>query len=385
MADEVGIIDVMEWNVCTDMETGRKAEWPGKKWEGITAILARHPYPGDLSAQGNVWVVDQALEMVETFSPSLMILHFANQTFRAMFGGTGDDELEAAFEDLEEQIDRFLDATSYEPLIVGMGGYSPLQGCVDLMRLDGLALGEGMTGTLAGLFNPTARDLGLLKRDTRVLRLVSRERFREHFGGSDAFYRRFPDYLVELEDGWGVRCAWVLARNPSRILRRDDRIPVGTALGDVKTLKDIRPLVESSAAAGRKVALILAEGWSLEDFPFEHSPCPNLLGWYRHDLKSQLISIFSGKPVVEGEYPPVFRHYREDDVYPFSVVFNEPSPDLLGRSVQGFSAAVGNRSILPHALFGADITVECYARALYNYGSMAVLQGRGLRSPSINA
>lgn len=380
MAGEIGLLDVLEWQAWVDMESGRQVEMPGaEKMRLISDILAKRPYPGDLSPHGNAWVVDQALEAIDAFDPSLIVLHFANQSFRAMFGGLTDGDLRADFDELARQVDRFLArAPGYEPVIVGLGGYAELKGYVDLVDLEGLAALGGMSGHICGLYSPTGADLEMLREDARLLRMTSREAFREEFGGCDAFYRRFPDYLLEYEQGWAVKCPLVMARQPQRLGRNDGSVPVHTGLGETDRLEDIRPLVEGAVASGRKVAVILGEGWSMEYFPFSYRECASRLGWFDYDLKSGLFAIFSGKPAVECEYAPVIRMYMEEDAYPFSVAFNEPAQDCLGRSVDGFSAAVGNRSILPHVFFGADVTIECYARYVYNYGSMAILQGRGV-------
>lgn len=380
MAKEIGLLDVIEWQAWVDMESGRQLDDSQVGRGPISSILMKSPYPGDLSPDGNAWVVDQALEAIGVFDPSLIILHFANQSFRAAFGGVSDGELSLAFEELKRQVDRFLrEAPDYQPLIIGLGGYTDLEGYIDLMPLDGLAFGAGMSGHTCGLCRPTPRDLEIVKRTPQLVRMVSREEFREEFGGCDEFYRRFPDYYIEMEKGWVVKCSLTMARHPDRLGRSDPSVPIHTELGEAEALEDIRHMVEKAVAGGKKVAVILGEGWSLDDFPYPFTTCRSRLGWFAYDLKSKLIAIFSGGPVTESGYPTTIRMYEEEDAYPFTVAYNEPSQDLLGRTVTGLSVAVGNRSILPHALFGADITLECYARYVYNYGSMAILQGRGLR------
>ncbi|MBN2027207.1 MAG: hypothetical protein JW854_10665 [Actinobacteria bacterium] len=379
MAGEIGLLDVGEWQAWVDMETGRQLDGLEGKWQTVSDLLARRTYPGDLSPHGNTWVVDQALDAIDAFDPTLIVLQFANQSFRAMFGGLSDAELATAFAELKLQVDRFVrEASGYEPLIIGLGGYTALEGYVDLMHLEGMAAVSGVSGHTCGLYHPTPGDVELVSNVPQLRRLTPREDFRNEFGGCDAFYRRFPDYLVEMDKDWAIKCSLVMARPPARLGRSDGNVPVSTDLGRANTLEDIRPLVEDSVAKGRRVAIILGEGWSVDDFPYAFDVCQSRMGWFEYDLKSKLEVIFSGKPVVESEYPPVIRMYKEEDEYPFTVAFNEPSQDLLGRSSEGLSVAVGNRSILPHAFFGADITIECYARYVYNYGSMAILQGQGL-------
>jgi hypothetical protein len=62
----------------------------------------------------------------------------------------------------------------------------------------------------------------------------------------------------------------------------------------------------------------------------------------------------------------------EDKPYPFAI-FTEMSPGTIGARFTGRSAAVGGRGILTHAVAGVDIAVECFVRALYNHGVMAVV------------
>jgi hypothetical protein len=45
----------------------------------------------------------------------------------------------------------------------------------------------------------------------------------------------------------------------------------------------------------------------------------------------------------------------------------------LGLNFPGKSIAVGNRSMFMHMAFGVDISIECFARNLFNQGCMAVV------------
>lgn len=47
--------------------------------------------------------------------------------------------------------------------------------------------------------------------------------------------------------------------------------------------------------------------------------------------------------------------------------------DTIGECFHGKSIAVGNRSMFMHTAFGTDISVECFARNLFNQGVMAVI------------
>jgi len=78
-------------------------------------------------------------------------------------------------------------------------------------------------------------------------------------------------------------------------------------------------------------------------------------------------------------YPPGYRFSHEameQREFPFSGHFREVPAHTLGADFEGGSLAVGNRSMFTHMVFGADISVECFARNLFNQGSIAVLKER---------
>ena len=45
----------------------------------------------------------------------------------------------------------------------------------------------------------------------------------------------------------------------------------------------------------------------------------------------------------------------------------------MGQRLSARSIAVGNRSMFPHMVSGTDVSVECFARNLYNQGCMGVI------------
>jgi hypothetical protein len=59
--------------------------------------------------------------------------------------------------------------------------------------------------------------------------------------------------------------------------------------------------------------------------------------------------------------------------FPFSGFFREIPEHTPGSGFSGRSIAVGNRSMFTHMVFEADISIECFARNLYNPGCIAVL------------
>ena len=61
----LGIADVREWQTVLDLKTGRKTDRTHPELNRLRQVLARHPYPGDLNAEGNRWVTDTALDLLK--------------------------------------------------------------------------------------------------------------------------------------------------------------------------------------------------------------------------------------------------------------------------------------------------------------------------------
>lgn len=304
-----------------------------------------------------------------------MLVH-ASLSFKTMYGG-GDlfsDELL----EVRREIERLFFESGREHAILGLGNLVRVKDYVDLCGLDGLALGSGFPSSYAGVFRPSARDLERLEGIPEVKRVTSREEFRECFGGSEDFYGRFPHRFLELEEGYTLKAFGIPAREPALMPGRDELLPLA---GDIPlparplSIVDLKDCIMRNGEAGRRQALVLVEGLGTDAFPWAYRGIDNTMGWFRYPLgDSQYMAVTSGKHMVEHGHPPCLRYYLEDDLYPYSGIFNELPSGLLGQDASGLCAAVGNRSIYTHACLGADITVECFARTLYNYGTLAVIR-----------
>lgn len=374
------MIDVREWQAVVELETGRRMDGLPRGMEEYACVVEmqrRFPFPGDLSDDGPAWVTDLALEVDRILDPSLMILVYADLAFKSIFL---DEEMAGRKERTRVEIERFLEASGRGYAIMGLGGMARLKGFLDLSSMDGTAMVSGFLGPFAGLFNPSHRDMSRLESDARVERLVSRDEFRLLFGGGDTFYDHFPDWLLELREGYSVRGFGSLARKPYRIPSMDEAVPLATNLDTlprVGCLTEVEGAVREAVVKGKRTALVLVEGLGLEDFPWEHRPISNRMGWYRYILgEGQYLTVSSGRHLVHHDYPPCLRYYLLEQSYPYSGIFEKLPDSLLGQRAAGSTAAIGNRSIITHACLGADLTVECFARTLYNYGTMAVLRGR---------
>ncbi len=152
-------------------------------------------------------------------------------------------------------------------------------------------------------------------------------------------------------------------------------IPVSAGMGTAGTVTGIRGAIDAHIG-DRKIALILAEGLGLVDFPWRGQPCENGRKWFYYEPGDALyLTITTGKHQV-FEYPTGYKYFEEDGEkkeYPFSGYFRSVPSDTLASRYEVRSIAVGNRSMFMHMASGADISIECFARNLYNQGTMAVI------------
>jgi hypothetical protein len=150
---------------------------------------------------------------------------------------------------------------------------------------------------------------------------------------------------------------------------------VFTKLGSLKSITEIRGLIDT-CLKDCKIALILLEGIGIKEFPRPYSSCENGKAWFYYEPgDAQYLTITTGRHQV-FDYPVGYKYYEEDSEkkeYPLSGYFRSIPEKTLASQFPGRSIAVGNRSMFMHMVVGADISLECFARNLYNQGTMAVI------------
>ena len=108
--------------------------------------------------------------------------------------------------------------------------------------------------------------------------------------------------------------------------------------------------------------------------------CRNGTEWYYYEPgEAQYLTIASGEHRFL-DYP-TGSGYKYFDECGRGTQGATHSPDTSNRSRKatfadafpGKSIAVGNKSMFMHMVTGADVSVECFARNLYNQGTMAVI------------
>jgi hypothetical protein len=123
--------------------------------------------------------------------------------------------------------------------------------------------------------------------------------------------------------------------------------------------------------------LIIVEGVGRSFFPRGTSMCANGQGWFCNEPgDSFYLTLSTGKHQTFA-YPAGYRYFDQDKEsirFPFSGYMTKIPENTLAEDYAGKSIAVGNRSMFMHMAFGVDISIECFARNLFNQGCMAVLQ-----------
>lgn len=377
------VIDVGEWQTVVNLRDGREMAVEHPRVELARGVLASHSYPGDLSDAGLRWVTDTALDLCARYDPGYIMLNYVYAYMQAVYRGATPEGHAAAIQAVAREVGRFLEATGYEPVIVGLGGIMPCRGQIETLDLDATVATAGMHTGFVGLYDATLSDVDRLLTRPGVERIIDRATFRETFGGSDAFYEAFPDLLAVAEDGYRFRGVNVGTRVVHHMPRREEELPVYTTLPGAEALRsltDVAGLVLKGLET-RRVALVLVEGVSCSNFPWPLRRISNRYHWWRYPGGiDQYLALNTGEHFTAFDSPPGFRLEVYDGPsrpYPFSGTFRTLPQTSIGLRYPGRSAAVGARSMITHVVAGAEIAVECFARSLYNQGVMAAVRLEG--------
>lgn len=379
----LGIIDVREWQTTFDLRTGKKVAIDSDLIRMVKGLICRHPYPGDLELKSNTWVTDVALDLLGQYQPQFAFLSYAQPYFVQRFRNASSTEREEIFASVFAEIERFVKESGFVPVVVGSGDMIPLKGYTDLSPLDGLATTSNWSTRYAGIYGATASDLAYIKGLPHNKGIVSREEFMREFEGKPGMEKRLPDYLLVAEKGYAFKASGFSLRKLANIPAPNEAIPVHSTLQEPQSITDIRRIVEK-ALERQRVALIIVEGAGNADFRLPHVMCLNGKNWYTYEPgEAQYLAVTTGEHQYFN-YPPGYRYYIDDHEkreYPFSGYFSGLPANTIGSHFAGRSIAVGNRSMFMHVTSGADISIECYARLLYNHGVMAVIHPERAKLP----
>ncbi|MHC1697184.1 MAG: hypothetical protein AB9919_03785 [Geobacteraceae bacterium] len=371
----VALIDAREWQKAFDLRSGEAVPDQQPLFGMVRSVQARHPYPGDLDAAGNRWVTDTALDLMERYDPSFVFLTYAQQYFAGRYSVLSEAEWAATVAAVFEEVERFVARSGFTPLIVGTGSMTPLTAAIDLTRLDGLALCTHWSARYAGLHDPSPMDLRTIAAHPEIERIVPWEEFLRLFSDCPADESKVPEYLLVAREGGMFKTVGGAFRKVRRVPAPGHVILVSACLDEVAELTDLRKAFDSRLTGG-KVALIFVEGLGVDDFPWPCREVANGREWFFYETgDAQYLTVSTGRHQV-FEYPVGYRYFEEDGPgkgYPFSGYFRSVPENTIAAGAAVRSIAVGNRSMFMHMAAGADISLECFARNLYNQGTMAVI------------
>jgi hypothetical protein len=371
----ITIVDARGWQNTLDLATGEKISASGPLVEMVGGVLQRHPYPGDMDPGSNRWVSDTAIDLVDRYKPRFVFLTYAAQYFAGRYTPMTGEAHSKIISDTFLEAQRFVDLTGFTAVIVGTGDMTPFRGFIDATGIDGLAVCTHWSTRYAGLYDPSPADMKLLSEHPHIEKIVSREEIVTLFGGTPSQAPRVPQFLMLAREGYAFKTAGVLMKTPVMIPSVNSAIPLHAPGHAVRDITGIRAILEEDLA-NRNVALIVMEGVGSNEFAWPYTPCQNGTQWcYYEPSEAQYLTISSGRHRFL-DYPTGYKDFEEDDLtrlYPFSGYFKAIPKDTFGSRFAGKSISVGNKSMFMHMVAGADVSIECFARNLYNQGTMAVI------------
>lgn len=316
----------------------------------VSEFIKNRPYPGDLSIDSYGWITDTALLLDELYSPSFIFLSYANTYYASLYTPSQQLEWDKHQEQLFLEIDRFIHQTDFIPIIIGTGGTCSKQGEIDLSYLEGKSI-LWPSLLYASVYGATAKDLKLLKKDKGIQLLIPRERLQAL---SEEANEVLPDYFLIARRGYTF-----VNKNSGPIYRvnaREAYIPA-VAPEKVNGVSQIYKLIKSLLAKKKRVALILLEGLSCEDFIWEYQEISNTYSWFTYlPEEFQYFTLTTGLNVPDFHmFSKVFFNQLSFDKYLSEIL---PEGRAIGRKIGIKSAAAGSRRILTRIASGADIVVE---------------------------
>ncbi len=385
---DIAVIDVVDWQADVEMRTGNivdiedivngnGADRAKRIISEVKSHLKENQYPGDLNGSACEWITDNALAINRIYKPEFMFLNYCDIFFNKVFS-SGDSFTEKKIRNkVFNEVNRFIENTDFEPVIAGLGNLIDISGEISTTGTDAHIEAFGMYCQYAGLFSPSNEALKRIEPIPGIRKIVSREMLRNSGDVAPDFLKRSPDYILCAKEGYYFRGHGTAARPFYKLPSQDASIPVsGIKSGRVKNITDIASYILDSLGK-KKTALIFIEGIGREEFPYDSIDIGSSQDWFYYPHNNEMyLSILTGEPFTARPYPPAYQAYKYDGYdspFPYSAYYEYIEPGSIGRRFKGRSVSVGGRSVLTHVSAGTDITIECFARALYNHGTIAVM------------
>ncbi len=324
----------------------------GNVTKSICDFVKDNSYPGDLNLNSYDWITEAALRMDATYNPNFMFLSYANPYYAAIHTPPNVLMWEKHLEKLYYEVERFINQTDYIPIIVGTGGTYVLEDRVDLSYLEGRVNFNWPGSVYASVYNSTAKDLKMMKKDNAIQMVIPRDRLRVM---AEEPQEKLPDYFLIARRGFALTDADI--NNIHRVNARDAVIPV-SAPRPVNSISKINKLVRNLLAQQKRVVLIILEGISCSDFKWDYQPCSNTYSWFTYLPEGfQYLTLGTGLELLKFN---VFSKFCSNNINFNNYLKNLAlEGKIIGSKNKIKSAAIGSRKTLTHIASGADITVEC--------------------------
>ncbi len=363
-----GVIEVGGWKSVVDMGTCLPAEQtlPGP----LKDLTSQNPYPGDMTDRSDAWATNMALAAIGEYSPGLAVVTYSQCAFTARH--REDEGIYRKFVGLaEKEIQRLIAATGYDYLIVGLGDMVATRGTINLEKhINGIASAdEG----IACLYHTGPGDADAVSRLEGVRAVYAKEAFEKRLG-LRLDPEMYGEHFVIPEEGYRFLALSSVSRFSHRTDALDLEVPVHASIPVPGHLSEVRWAVSDAVASGRKVLLIILDGVGNKVFPFDKTPIASSLGdmAYASSLHQYMV-ISTGQKIC-----PHFFAYPHWKSSPRINPFSRHSPFLTDcltddvRKAGKAAVSIGNRSIMTHTAFPADLTIECHCAALHHYGTLEV-------------
>lgn len=365
-----GIIEVGGWKSVVDMGTCLPIELDLPL--ALRNLTSQNPYPGDMTGASDVWATDMALAAIDAYAPDLAVVTYAQCAFAARH--REDEGVYREFVGFaEKEIQRLIASTGYDYLVIGLGDMVPTRGTINLEKhISGIASAdEG----IACLYHTGPGDREAVSKLEGVRAVYSREVLENKLQlGLDPVM--YGEHFVIPEEGYRFLALSSVSRFSHRTDALDLEIPVHASISVPGHLSEIRGAVADAVAYGRKMLIIILDGVGNKAFPFDKTPVGNSIGGDIACASSlhQYMIISTGQKI----YPHFFAypHWKSSSrINPFS----RHAPFLTDcltadvRRAGKVAVSIGNRSIMTHTAFPADLTIECHCAALHHYGTLEVI------------
>lgn len=362
----IGLIDAIGWQNMVDFRTGNTIKHESDLVTAVSKIIRDHRYPGEIKKESDNWVTDVALELNQLYSPDFIMLDYAQPHFKGVYSEEND---ESFIKNSFKQIEKFLNETDFDPLILGLRDLTDIKG---LINTEKLVMHGFSTSAINYAQIYTSKKLNKKKfmNVEGIKKIMSKEDILNSMEGSEDFKDRLGDYVLEAKDGYYFKAIGGHARKTYRVGKKDKHIPVYTTLEYPEDITDIAGIIKRNIEK-TKIALILVENAGFRNFPYPYKKCKNYFRDFIYTTpRQQYLAITSGLHFNQFGYPFACKLWEKKE-YLYTPYYMDIPENTIGRVIKKKSIAVGNRSIFTHATSGADISIEPYSRELIENGILA--------------